>query len=236
MKVTDSTSALAPFFMGNSSTMWTSNNARSAASLCYYYNDVDSQDSTVEQVIGVINDLYGSGCAFVSDSAATSTLPSPAPFGEGNSTRLGVRPRGVRHPASAAIVKLTQNLHNLVTDDGAVREYVVNVEMDSMALGGSASIYFFDAPIGDDVRTWPDCSGFIGKRTFLVKPSRGNQGGQLKVAALSLNSALIERVKSGKLGGMGNNEVTWYLKQKLHWKVVKVSAHLKFGDQHEHNH
>lgn len=206
--------------------MWTGNTARSASSFCYYYSDVDSEDSTIEQVSGVINDLYGPGCSVDPSSGAGSPAPPPLASNLAPGTNIsGIRavPRAVHQPAGA-LAALAQQVHNLVTDDGAMRDYMVNIQIDSMSLADSPTVYLFDGLAGDDVVSWKDSPNLLGKRTFLTKTMMsGGAGSQVKTGAISLNNALISRVREGRLGGMGNSEVSWYLKENMHWRVVKVS-------------
>ena len=225
--------------MGNTSRMWTGNACRSAATFCYYYADVDSQDSTIEQVSGVINDLYGPGCAGnPASSTSSAATPSPSVSLNNNGTRLGIAPRFARRPVSRDVAKLAQTVHNLVTDDGDVRDYVVNIEINVLAMGDSATLFLFDGPVDGDVNNWRTCASYLGKRTFLTSSSMGSQKqSRRKTGAISLNNALISRVRERKLGGMGNAEVSVYLKKNMHWKVVKVCRtplrarnHLLWGD------
>jgi hypothetical protein len=99
-----------------------------------------------------------------------------------------------------------------------------------MLLGAPVTVYLFDGSTNDDVGSWMDRPDLVGKRVFSSSRSGGavynGRSAGLKVGAISLTDALIDRVQSGRLGGLGNKEVTWYLKQNLNWKVIKVSNSL----------
>jgi hypothetical protein len=106
-----------------------------------------------------------------------------------------------------------------------MRDYMANIQVDSMALADSPTVYLFDGPVNDDIVSWKNSPNLLGRRTFLTKVMRnGGFGSQVKTGAISLNNALISRVREGRLGGMGNAEVSWYLKENMHWRVVKVST------------
>jgi tyrosinase len=115
---------------------------------------------------------------------------------------------------------------NLVTEEGAMRDYITNILLDAMAIGDSPTVYLFDGPpSSDDPRTWQDCNTLLGQRTFLVK---ANTGGEDNVAhgvvrgTVPLNKILMERAQSGQLSGLSNDEVGEYLTEHMEWCVVKV--------------
>ena len=201
--------------------MWKANDARNAATFCYYYSDVDSQDSTTAQVAAVINDMYGNGCL---PNPAEPAMPSASSTGNATGIRMGLVRRAAQHPAMSSWTGLAQRVNNLLTSDGDLRNYVANIALDVMAIGETVTIYLFDGAPSNDVSSWSNDPTFIGKQPFLLRTMTGyGSSSGVKQASISMNNALISRVEEGRLGGLGHSEVTYYLKQNLQWKVVKVS-------------
>ena len=216
---------MSPFFPSENSSMWTADALRSISTLCYYYDDVDPQTPSKDEVISSINKLYGQNC-LVGPPAASA--PQSSPSNATNDTR-GVTPRTPRAPTllqrknRQTLAGLSQSINNLMTNDGAMRDYIANIEVDVMSLGDTVTVYIFDGEPNADPSTWDTSSSLMGKRLLLWPGSKSNaMGGAPKTGSTSLNNALIARVHNGLLGGMGNNEVEYYLKRNMQWKVVKV--------------
>jgi hypothetical protein len=145
-------------------------------------------------------------------------------------------PRTAQRPNTRSLAALAKSVPNLVTDEGAVRYYIANIEMDITALGESVTIYLFDGAVSEEVKTWSSCANFLGKCPFLTaRPENStynSSSGSGKVGSISMTDVLIDRAQSKRLGGLGDREVTWYLKKKLHWMVVKVvhpPSHKRLG-------
>lgn len=205
--------------------MWTADSSRSAASFCYYYDDVDSQDSTKGEVLRVINDLYSAGCLVNPPPAGTA--PPPPPANNASTTRLAMTPRAPKRQTTRTLADLGQTINNLVTKTGALRDYAANVKLDVMAIGETVTLFLFDGQPREDVASWNSCPQLLAQRVFLTTKSGGygsSRSGVAKRASITLTHALISRVEDGRLGGMGNNEVSWYLKQNLSWRVINVSS------------
>jgi hypothetical protein len=144
-----------------------------------------------------------------------------APHSQISNTNGTIAPRDSAYDNIRSLYTLVKTIGNLITDDGAMRDYVANIQMDSMALGESATVYIFDGSVSEDPGTWDSSPHLIGKRTFLVK-SMNAISGQPQKGTIPLSNALIARVQDTGLSGMGNEEVVNYLKRNMNWKVVKV--------------
>jgi hypothetical protein len=132
------------------------------------------------------------------------------------------------HVRTRSLVALSDRIANLTTDAGELREYIANIHVDPMALGGTFKLFLFDGPVEGKSSTWERNPGLLGSHVFMSnRPSgeRRTEGRKRYVAgAVTLTSSLMERVKSGVLSGMSNEEVESYLNKKLIWKGVKVCA------------
>jgi hypothetical protein len=188
-------------------TPWTGDASRSASTFCYYYNDEGVDTSvTLAQVSTAISNIYGQDCIVNPPVGGFSSVAIPHPQ---NGINDAVPPfsRDKATTNSRSLYALSQMVTNLVTDNGAVRDYVANVHMDSIALGETVTIYIFDGS-----------ENLLGKRTFLKKDMTG-MSGQAKKGTVAMSNALISRVQSRRLSGMGNEEVVQYLRKNMQWRV-----------------
>jgi len=183
----------------------------------------------MESAKATINRLYGSGCLVA--PPAPPSISSPLPPRTANATSVPtLRPSlpahrirevtGTSYQDSRSLVALSQRINNLVSDTGAVREYVVNIRANAIALGGTFTIFIFDGPVTASPITWKQSNSLLGWRTFLTS-GKGATKGKSIVGTVTMTSALMGRVESGILTGMGNDEVAAYLKDKMTWKIVK---------------
>jgi hypothetical protein len=126
-----------------------------------------------------------------------------------------------------SLLALSDKIANLTTDTGALREYIANIQVDPTSLGGSFNIYLFDEPVNDDSSNWSQYPGLLGYHFFMVNEKTGTQRrstSQSVAGAVTLTSTLMGRVQRGVLGGMSNEEVEGYLRERMVWKGVKVSS------------
>ncbi|KAL9091416.1 MAG: hypothetical protein Q9165_004802 [Trypethelium subeluteriae] len=118
------------------------------------------------------------------------------------------------------------SLANATTSTGARRQYITIIRADKMGLGDSFSVYIFVGPFNDsDSSGWQSEPNLVGTHGFFA-----NLGGmKTKVPLMAsgtvpLTSILADKVESGKLSGLGVEEVSAYLKQNLSWRVMKVTT------------
>jgi hypothetical protein len=125
-----------------------------------------------------------------------------------------------------SLLTLSNRIANLTTDSGALREYIANIHVDPTSLGGSFNIYLFDGPVSDDSSTWSHNPSLLGHHFFMVNEKTGVERRrgttQFVAGAITLTSTLMGRVQRRVLGGLGNEEVEGYLRDKMVWKGVRV--------------
>lgn len=212
----DGSTPLMPFFMDMDGTPWTADASRSIGTFCYSYPDLDSSTSTA-QVSTTLNNLYGQGCLI---NPSSSPAPRSSPRRAANN-KLSSRNTG--RADMNTLADISQSISNLLTNTSAMRDYVTNIRVDSMAVGSSFKVYIFDGPVSADSTTWDASPHLLGQRFFMTSGMK-TMSRQLHKGSISISAALRSRALSGALSGMGNNEVTDYLRDNMGWKVLMVGS------------
>lgn len=165
-----------------------------------------------------INSLYGS-------SAGSAVLNSRS-----DSARGGLTERATNAQTLSALPGET-------TDEGKKKQYILNLQSQKFALNGSYAIYVFMGYFNEDEpSSWalaPNLVGTHGVFTALPDDSQGSglsrrmaMNSVLVTGTVPLTSALLERVQTGELSSMNDQDVEDYLSSNLHWRAAMVSGFL----------
>ncbi|KXT05280.1 hypothetical protein AC579_8065 [Pseudocercospora musae] len=196
----DANSPLEPFSKDTMGTKWTSNMVGSTEQFGYTYPETASKN--VNDVRRAVNELYGRNAA-------------------------AGGPMRKRDPLQAATHEEVKGAAGM-TVDGHLRDYAANIISNKHALGKSYGIYLFVGDVDDsDPCSWgtsPNLAGVQAPFTSLSEGPDPSKPGIKISGTVPLTDTLLEKVKSGELKSMDEDDVGPYLKEKLQWRVATFDS------------
>ncbi|PIA95850.1 Tyrosinase [Cercospora beticola] len=196
--IQDADSPLEPFSKDTNGTKWTSNTVKDTRTFGYTYPETSKGDQANARA--AVNRLYGSG------------------YNGGG--LIGVRDT----PVTARKMRGTAGF--LV--DGRQRHYAASLLSDKHALNGSYAIHVFVGAFDDsDPGSWPTSPNLAGTHaTFGSLRANGDVARKSLVTGgtIPLTNILVQKVSSGDLFSLEEDNVVRYLEESLQWRVATLDG------------
>lgn len=207
--IVDINTPLTPFHSDTSGTLWTSGGVRSTSTFGYTYPSLDfwnesgsTYQSSVKQMV---NDLYG------------GTAPS---------TTTARRRSPLQNRESATDPTSQNTPQNVTSPEGTYREWITNIRVPKFALGASFTLYIFDGDFIQDPTQWALDANLVGTYSvFAISPNCENcaEIPSLQISGtVPLTTSLLVDIATKNLTSLEPADVEPWLKDNLHWRVVKV--------------
>lgn len=113
---------------------------------------------------------------------------------------------------------------NATTATGARRQYIVTIQAQKNSLNDSFSVFIFVGAFDDNKSSrWRFEPNLVGTHGFFAHPGPMSSDTTLVTSGtVPLTNALVGRVETRELTGLGSEEVSAYLRQNLGWRIMKV--------------
>lgn len=191
----DSQSSLKPFHKSADGTYWNSDAVRDTETFKYQYADLANGQGAAS----VINSLYR-------DNEPEMSLRKRA-------MDLGVRGMNV-----SGYINDVMN----PKPGSTCHEYVANIQVDSMKMEGSFTVFIFSGPFDeDDPSGWYNEKSLIGSHGFFSGPESMGDGSALVNAGATITDSLLLNKAGGLLDNLTHGAVTGFLKKYIEWRIVK---------------
>ncbi|KAF2259452.1 Di-copper centre-containing protein, partial [Lojkania enalia] len=197
--ITDINTELKPFHRNDDGAFWTSESIRQTSIFAYTYPEL--LNHSIESLITKVNALYG---------------PDATPQWSRNSLSA---PSNLAQRAT-----LSPNRISGTPNFSGERQYMASIRVCKFGLDGSFNVYVFLGDSGEDVTCWTSEEAFVGVTGILATGMKDEQGSGDVTGAVPLTAALEARVRSGELKGLGEEEVTPFLRDNLKWRVSKTDG------------
>ncbi|UNI25054.1 Tyrosinase [Purpureocillium takamizusanense] len=209
---------LTPFYFASDGTFWDSDMSRITEVFGYTYADTDpsrgSEDAIRHSLIDKINKWYGSSSPLGQMAIAQHGGGQPRPLG--HAAKAGVQSGAFRpniqlsaqNPSSARLIK-----------NGGYTEWTANVRVNTEAVDGSYSVYFFLGQPPPNALDWESAQNLAGSvGMFSMKHTNGSQS---KISgALPLTSAVMKMVAAGYIADLSPTAVVPFLSETLEFRIL----------------
>jgi len=122
----------------------------------------------------------------------------------------------------------SQNISGYINDvmnpkqGDTCHEYVANIQVDSMKMEGSFTVFLFAGPFDEhDPSAWYDEKSLIGAHGFFSGPESMGDGSALVNAGATITDSLLMNKAGGLLDDLTHGAVTAFLKKCIEWRIVK---------------
>lgn len=104
------------------------------------------------------------------------------------------------------------------------REYVANIQVDSMKMAGSFTVFLFAGPFDEtNPGGWYEEKSMIGAHGFFSSPESTGHGSALVNAGATITDSLLLNKAAGMLD-LTHGAVTAFLKECIEWRLVKADG------------
>lgn len=212
----DINTPLTPFHSDDAGNFWTSDSVRNIKTFGYSYKELadwnfTSTNDFQNSVRGYINTLYG-------PTSSSKTVSKRHMKRSADDSTLQTREKttdpkeGEKSPPTSS--------------DGKYNEYLANIRVSKDAIGGSFFVHIFLGDFNPDPATWTTEPNLVGTHTIFTSITPKENGNIQVSGVIPLTTALIDDIQAGSLKSLDTAEVEPYLKEKLQWRVTKVSSPL----------
>ncbi|KAF2840484.1 Di-copper centre-containing protein [Patellaria atrata CBS 101060] len=193
-------SDLLPFHKDTQGRFWNSQDVAGTRILGYVYREI-SGSANAASVRNDVNRLYGPNA---SGRVRRRQIPTTGYYYGGNSTYGNNTSCNATEP---------------------IKDYTADFIADKHAMGGSYNVYVFLGNYSAEVSQWFGEKSYCGLYSVFA-PLSGGDSGVTVTGQIPLNTALISAYDAGQLDCLDDASITKYIKENLHWEVVKVNSSL----------
>lgn len=195
--------ALYPFHSASSGDFWTSNDVKATTTFGYTYPELQQSGNLTAAISSAINSLYGPNSGKTIGRSNTSATK-----------------RDVESKANQFRKRAIAGAPSFVLG----RAYQADISVKKFGLGGSFTIYIFLGEPTTKPSDWSSDPNFVGINGVfsMAMPAAGNSDLMVH-GVVPLTAALEDAVNCGEIPDLSEPVVVPYLKEKLVWKIQKVS-------------